>query len=167
MPAHPAAEPMARARELFRAGEVHAALESAQVAAERAPRNAETWWLLARVTRHAGLLQASDQAFRRAAELSRRKPQPHRTSEAEFKKLLAGAEAALSPDARRRLSATEIVVLDLPAPVDLRSGVDPDALAKRMRKPVDQLTLYRTNLENRCASPESLQALIARTLGRA
>ena len=161
------AEPMARARELFKAGELHSAMEAAQVAAERAPRNAETWSLLARITHHVGLLGASDQAFRRAAALSRRRPAPHRVTPEQFRDLVSAAQAHLSPDARRRLAETEIAVEPLPAPEAIREGVDPDAPARRIRRPSDRLVLFQVNLENRSASAEELRALLVRTLSRA
>lgn len=160
-------EAMVQARQLFRAGELHSAMEAAQVAAERAPRSADAWWLLGRVTRHVGLLHASDQAFRRAAQLSRKRPAPVRLTAAEFAEVLEAARAELSPDARRRLSATEILVSPLPPPAAVREGIDPDAVSRRERSPVDTLTLYQANLENRCPDVAGLRALVVRTLSRA
>jgi len=156
-----------RARELYERGEIHDALERAQSAAEHAPRDAEAWWLLARISRHAGLPQASDQAFRRAAELSRRKPVPVRVSPAEFAGMLERAQAGISPDARRRLAGTRIAVAALPGAAEIRSGVKPDAPARRTRRPEDVLTLYQVNLENRSGSAAALQAAITKVLARA
>ncbi len=143
------------------------ALEAAQVAAERAPKDAEAWWLLGSVARHCGLPQASDQAFQRAAALSRRKPVPIRVSSADFGALVEGARAELSPDARRRLEATEILIASLPSEGEVRAGVRPDAVAHRLRKPKDVLTIYQVNAENRSASEAELRALVAKTLARA
>lgn len=163
----PETEAMARARDLFRAGEVHSAMEAAQVAAERAPRNPEAWWLLARVSRHTGLVQASDQAFRRAAELSRAKRLPHRPGPEGFRRLLEEARVELSPDAARRLANTELVIEPLPSAAAIKEGTDPDAPSKRLRRPVDRLVLYQDNLENRAFDAHELRALLVRILSRA
>ena len=156
-----------RARQLYEAGELRDSLETAQAAAERAPKDAEAWWLLGQIARHSALPQASDQAFARAAALSRRKKLPVRVSEAEFRAVVQSARAALSPDARRRLGGTEVVVAQLPSEEEIRGGVRPDALARRVRRPADVLTLYQANVENRSASAADLRALIERTLARA
>jgi hypothetical protein len=156
-----------RARELYEKGEIHDALERAQSAAEYAPRDAEAWWLLARVSRHAGLPQASDQAFRRAAELSRRKPLPVRVSASEFAHMVERARAGMSPDARRRLAGTRIALAVMPGPAEIRAGVKPDAPAHRVRQPEDVLTLYQVNLENRAGSAPALQAAVVKALTKA
>jgi len=156
-----------RARKLYEAGELRHALEAAQAAAERAPKDAEAWWLLALIARHSGLPQASDHAFARAAELSRRKSIPVRVSEAEFRTLVEAAKGALSPDAKRRLEATSVVLARLPSEAEIKGAMKPDAVARRVRKPADVLTLYQDNLENRSATADNLRALISRTLARA
>ncbi|HEX6349495.1 MAG TPA: hypothetical protein VF160_08915 [Candidatus Dormibacteraeota bacterium] len=156
-----------RARDLYERGEIHDALERAQSACEYAPRDAEAWWLLARVSRHAGLPQASDQAFRRASELSKRKPLPARVTAAEFSKLVERARASLSPDARRRLARTRIQLSALPEEAEIRAGVKPDALSHRARQPADVLTLYQVNLENRSANAAALQAAVVKALSKA
>lgn len=156
-----------RARQLYEAGELRDALEAAQAAAERAPKDPEAWWLLGLIARHDGLPQASDQAFARAAALSRRKPVPVRVSEPDFRALVDAARGALSPDARRRLEATEVVIAQLPTEDEIRGGVKPDAVVRRVREPADVLTLYQANLENRSATEADLRALVERTLARA
>jgi len=156
-----------RARELYEKGQIHDALERAQSAAEFAPRDAEAWWLLARISRHAGLPQASDRAFRRAAELSRRKAVPVRVTEPEFAGMVKRAQAEMSPDARRRLADTRIVLAALPDPAEIRAGVKPDAPARRVRRPEDVLTLYQVNLENRSGSAAALQAAVVKALSKA
>lgn len=143
------------------------ALEVAQAACERAPKDAEAWWLLGCIARHSGLPQASDQAFARAAGLSRRKAMPHRVSEAGFRAILEAAQQELSPDARRRLAATQVVVAPLPAESEVRQGLKPDALTQRQRRPSDVLTIYQVNLENRSGSEADLRALVGKTLARA
>ena len=160
-------EVLERARRLYQEGELRDALEAAQVACERAPKNAEAWWLLGCVARHAGLPNASDQAFVRAAALSRRKPVPARFGAAEFGRLLEAARAELSPDARRRLADTEIEVRPLPSEEEIRAGVRPDVVSRRQRRPADVLTIYQVNLENRSATEADVRGLLARTLARA
>lgn len=160
-------EALQRARQLYAEGDLRNALEAAQVACERAPKDAEAWWLLGCVARHAGLPRASDQAFSRAAELSRSKAVPVRVSESEFRTLVAGAREELSPDARRRLAATDVRVVPLPHEEEIRAGLKPDATSRRERDPADVLTLYQVNVENRAASASDLRSLVARILARA
>ena len=160
-------EVLQRARRLYEEGELRDALEAAQVACERAPKNAEAWWLLGCVARHAGLPNASDQAFARAAALSRRKPVPVRLTPAAFRHLVETARDELSPDARRRLATTEFRVEALPTAEVIREGVKPDAVSRRQRRPADVLTVYQVNLENRSANEADLRGLLARTLARA
>lgn len=156
-----------RARKLYESGELRDALEAAQAAAERAPKDAEAWWLLGLVARHSGLPQASDQAFARAAALSRRKALPVRVSPDTFRSLIEHARAELSPDATRRLAATEIAVAALPNEEEIRGGLKPDALTRRSRRPADVLTIYQVNAENRASDEAQLRALLAKTLSRA
>ncbi|MGH7776557.1 MAG: tetratricopeptide repeat protein [Candidatus Dormibacterales bacterium] len=59
-----------RARELQAQGRLHEALEAAQAACERHPREPEAWALLAAVSGALGMAAASEDAARRAAELS-------------------------------------------------------------------------------------------------
>jgi len=146
---------------------MHDALEAAQAACERAPRDAEAWWLLACVSRHTGLPQASDQAFRRAADLSRRKPLPVRVSPAEFAAVVERARRQMSPDARRRLAGTQLRLCGLPDAKEVRSGIKPDVLAHRTRQPIDVLTLFQVNLENRSGSPSALEAAVLKVLSKA
>ena len=160
-------ELLQKARALYQAGEMHDALEVAQAACERQPKDAEAWWLLGCINRYTGLPGASDDAFRRAAQLSRKRPAPVRVSGRRFRELVDGALEGLSKDARRRLAATKLKLEKLPTLEEVRAGVSPDAPAKRRRQPEDVLTLFQDNLENRCGSEDELGRLLGRTLTRA
>ena len=152
---------------MYLAGETHQALEVAQKAAENHARDAEAWWLLACISRHADLPGASDSAFKRAAALSRQRPEPVRVRPEEFRAICDEALAGLSADAKRRLGKARMRIEPLPAPEAIRSGTSPDALTTRHREPEDELTLYQANFENRCGSEKDLRKLVARTLARA
>lgn len=156
-----------RARELYVQGEMHDALEVAQAACERKAKDAEAWWLLGSVARYVDMPGASEDAFRRAAELSRRRSLPTRVTTERFGELLDRAQQSLSPDARRRLSRTQIRVDPLPTIDRVREGISPDGLHSRTRGSQDVLTLYQLNLENRAGSEANLERLLARTLSRA
>ena len=156
-----------RARDLFAAGRMHDALEAAQAAADRAPKDPEAWWLLGRISRHTGMPAASDEAFRRAAQLDGRLAVPHRMAGDRFQALLEDARAALPEPARRRLEPTAIRVQPMPTPEQVRAGVDPDALTLRERAPEDVLVLFQVNHENRSGSEDALRALVTRSLTRA
>src|SRR4029077_16101904 len=134
---------------------------------ERAPKDPEAWWLLGRISRHAGLPAASDEAFRRATELRPRCALPPRVAADHFQRLVGEALETLSPDARRRLERTGLRVQAMPSAEQVRSGVDPDALTWRERSPQDVLTLYQANHENRSRGEDALRALINRSLSRA
>jgi len=156
-----------RARELYVAGRMHDALEVAQAACDRAPKNAEAWSLLGRISRFTGMPAASDVAFRRAATLAKRKNQPYRVPPDRFDQLVGEAQRKLSPDARRRLERAAIRVQALPSVDQVRGGLDPDALTARTRQPQDVLTVFQVNHENRAGSEDALRALITRSLSRA
>jgi DNA-binding SARP family transcriptional activator len=156
-----------RARDLFAAGRMHDALEVAQAACDRAPKDPEAWWLLGRVSRHTGMPVASDEAFRRAARLSDRLAVPYRVSGDRFLALLEEARAALPEPARRRLEPTAIRAQPMPTAEQVRAGVDPDALTLRERAPEDVLVLFQVNHENHSGSEDALRALVARSLVRA
>src|SRR5437016_3995027 len=132
-----------RARELYAEGRMHDALEAAQAACDRAPKDSEAWWLLGRVGRHAGLPAASDAAFRRAAELNRRFAVPHRVTAERFGELVAEARRSLSPDAGRRLERAVIRTQAMPTADQVQAGVDPDALTLRQRAAGDVLVLFQ------------------------
>jgi hypothetical protein len=146
---------------------MHDALEAAQAACERQPKDAEAWWLLGCVSRYTALPAASDDAFRRASELSRKRPAPVRIAPERFRSLVEAATARLSKDARRRLELAQIRVEQLPALDTIRAGVSPDAPSVRQRLPEDVLTLFQVNLENRSGSEADLVRLVGRTLARA
>jgi Tetratricopeptide repeat len=154
------------ARDLFVAGRMHDALEAAQAACDRAPKDPEAWWLLGRISRHTGMPAASDEAFRRAARLSGHLAVPHRVSSERFRALLEEAMASLPEAARRRLEPTAIRAQPMPTAGQVRAGVDPDALALRDRGPEDVLVLFQVNHENRSGSEDALRALLTRTLSR-
>ncbi len=155
------------ARELYANGRMHDALEAAQAACDRAPKDSEAWSLLGRISRHTGLPAASDEAFRRASQLDRRQALPHRVSSERFRALVDEAAAALPEDARRRLGPTAMRVQSMPTEEQVRGGIDPDALTLRERAPQDLLVLFQVNHENRSASEDALRALVARSLARA
>ena len=156
------------ARALYEKGEMHDALEVAQVACERKPKDAEAWWLLGCISRYTGMPAASDAAFKRAAELSRKRPAPQRVSTERFREILEAEREKLSGDARRRLAATELRVEPLPSLEQVKSGaVQPEAPSERKRKPQDVLTLFQVNLENRAGSEGELAKLVGRVLTRA
>ena len=156
-----------RARELYVAGRMHDALEVAEAACDRAPKNADAWVLLGRISRFTGMPAASDLAFRKAATLAKRKTQPYRVPPDRFDQLIGQAQRKLSPDARRRLERTAVRVQALPSVDQVRAGVDPDALTARVRHPQDVLTVFQVNHENRAGSEDALRSLITRSLSRA
>ena len=155
------------ARDLFVTGRLHDALEAAQAACDRAPKDPDAWWLLACISRHTGMPAASDEAFRRACALNGRFAMPRRVTGERFRVLIQDARAALSPDVSRRLEATSIRAQPVPSAEQVRRGVDPDALTLRERGAQDVLILFQINHENRCASDDALRALVARSLARA
>jgi Tetratricopeptide repeat len=155
------------AQELFATGRMHDALQAAQAACDRAPKDPDAWWLLGRICRHTDMPAASDEAFRRASVLNGRLALPHRVGGERFRALVQESLAALPAAARRRLEATAIRAQAIPTPDQVRSGVDPDALTLRERGPDDVLVLFQVNHENRCGSEDALRALVTRSLGRA
>ena len=156
-----------KARDLYQKGEMHDALEAAQIACEKQPKDAEAWWLLGCISRYTQMPAASETAFGRAAQLSRKKVKPHRLSQPDFEALVQGALGGLSPDALRRLKNARVVVEALPSIELIRTGVGPDALSSRSRGDGDQLTVYQINHENRAGSDGELRGLLSRTLSRA
>ena len=160
-------ELLQQARALYEKGEMHDALEVAQVACERKPKDAEAWWLLGCISRYTGMPAASDAAFERAAALSRKRPAPSRVSAKRFREILEGALEKLSGDARRRLAETEFQVEPLPSPEAIRDGLSPEAQSERRRGPRDVLTLFQVNLENRAGGEAELGKLVGRVLSRA
>jgi hypothetical protein len=141
---------------------MYEALEVAQAACDRTPRNAEAWALLARIVRHVGLPAASDQAFQKAAALDRHRWLPYRGPPLRFRALVDEVRRELPPSLQRRLEGTAIQVRPLPALAAVRAGVHPDTLAVR---PVPgQLVLFQLNHENNSAGEDDLRSLIARSL---
>jgi hypothetical protein len=160
-------ELLQRAHELYSKGQMYDALEAAQAACERRPKSAEAWRLLGAIARYLDMPGASDDAFRRAAELSRRHRVPVRLTAERFQELVDRAQAALSADARRRLRDTRIRVEPLPGLEEVRQGMAPDTLHSRSRGGQDLLTIFQVNHENRADSETALEALLIRTLSRA
>ena len=146
---------------------MHDALEVAQAACEHKPKDAEAWWLLGCISRYTAMPAASDDAFRRASQLSRKRPAPVRVDPGRFRTLVEGAVAQLSTDARRRLENTQIRIEQLPALDQIRSGVSPDAGSLRPRQPEAILTPFQVKPENRGGSAAGLARLVGRTLARA
>src|SRR5262245_28230492 len=152
------------ARELYAAGRMHDALEAAQAACDRAPKDPEAWLLLGRVSRHTGLPVASDEAFRRAAALSARPALPHRVSPQRFRALIDEVAATVPAEGRRGPAPAEISARPLPTAEQVRAGLDPDALTLRGGQDA-ALVLFQVNYENRCSSEEALRELLRRSLG--
>jgi hypothetical protein len=146
---------------------MHDALEVAQAACERQPKDAEAWWLLGCISRYTDLPAASDDAFRRASQLSRKRPAPMRVAPGRFRALVEAAMGQLSKDARKRLELAQVRVEQLPSLEAIRAGTSPDAATARQRQPEDVLTLFQVNLENRSGSEADLIRLVGRTLARA
>jgi tetratricopeptide (TPR) repeat protein len=155
------------ARDLYTTGRMHDALEAAQAACDRAPKDSEAWLLLGRIGRHTGMPAASDEAFRRANELDPTIVLPHRVSAERFRALIEVARAGLSPEARRRLEKTAVRAHLIPTADQVRTGLDPDALTVRERGPQDVLVLFQVNHENRCGGEDALLALVAASLSPA
>lgn len=159
--------PVQHARRLYLEGRLHDALEAAQVACEQRPKDADAWWLLGCVSRHAGMPQASDDAFRRAARLSTSKSVPPRVDSARFGQLLDEARARLPEEKRARLAAATVVVEPVPDEEVVESGVRPDACSHRLREPEDVLTVYQVNIENRAGDEDALRDLLVEILRKA
>jgi hypothetical protein len=140
-------DPFQHAQELYAGGRVHDALEVAQSACERQPRDPDRWWLLGRISRHAGLEHASDAAFQRAAELSARHRVPVRLPRPRFRELVR--------EAMNGAAAPRIV--PLPDTAAMAAGTPPDALTAGN-------VVYQVNVENRCHDESEVAALLRRTL---
>lgn len=151
-------DPFQHARQLYSEGHVHDALEVAQSACERQPRDPDGWWLLARISRHAGLTQASDVAFQRAFQLSDRHRPPIRVPRRRFLELVsdAGAAAGGSPVPSR--------IEAFPDQTAIASGTAPDALSNH--GPRGARVLYQVNIENQCRDEAELTALLASVISR-
>lgn len=143
-----------RAAALYAEGRLHDALEVAQVACEVRPKDADGWWLLGKVTRHAGLTHASDDAFRRAAELSPERPLPPRVSEGQFRDLVDQALAELTKEGVPGLAGVRVEVRQLPAEELVRSGLAPDALVHAGG--AGRVVLFQANLENGSRNAQEL-----------
>jgi tetratricopeptide (TPR) repeat protein len=146
-----------RARELYSAGRMHDALEAAQAACDRAPKDAAAWALLGRISRYIGLPAASDEAFRRAAGLDAGVVVPFRVTGERFR--------ALIEESRGASASAEVRIEALPAVDQVRAGLDPDALA--LGEPSGTIVLFQVSHENGCANEDALRSLIARSLGEA
>jgi hypothetical protein len=155
------------ARDLYAAGRMHDALQAAQAACDRAPKDSDAWWLLGRISRHTGMPAASDEAFWRAAQLDGRHALPHRVSAERFRELIEQVRAGLTPEAASRLDPTAVRVQAMPTAEQVRAGVDPDALTLRERAPQDVLVLFQVNHENDSGTEDALRALIARSMSPA
>jgi hypothetical protein len=150
-----------RAREVYLIGRLHDALEAAQAACDQRPKDAEAWWLLGCISRHTGLPQASEDAFRRASQISGRSL-PVRVTSDRFQQLVAEAQAGSGTAAQD--DQTKIRIEELPDEELVRSGVRPDALQHRGTEGTGVVTLYQVNLENRCTNEDALRDLIGLAL---
>jgi tetratricopeptide (TPR) repeat protein len=149
-------DPLQRAVQLYREGQLYEALESAQVACERAPKDPEAWGLLARLSRHAGLTAASDDAFRRAAALDPHHRLPCRVSPERFQELVAEVAAAMATD------TGPIRIRPLPDLEEVRRGLDPGSL---WLEDGGTAVLFQVNHENLSASEAELRERIVGSLG--
>lgn len=152
------------ARDLYVAGRMHDALEAAQAACDRAPKDPEAWWLLGRVSRHTGFLAASDLAFQKASELDPRFVPPYRVSASRFAKLIEETHSGLSAEARRRLGEAAIRAQAMPTEEQVREGLDPDALSVRDHRSEELLILFQVNHENQSRTEKGLRILVGRSL---
>ncbi len=140
------------AAELYQRGRIYDALEVAQAACERSPKDAKAWRLLARVARHCNLPAASADAQQRAARLDPTLRPPLRLTAAEFRRLLA----EIAPEA-------EVQVRPLPSPGQIRAGLMPDAEVARDAGS-GRVTLFQDNLEEGSSSLAELREHVARNL---
>lgn len=122
-----------RSRDLYRAGLIKAALVAVREVCEQEPGNAEAWWMLGCIARHAGLIAVSDDGFRRASELlPLQRPMPHRVTVEHFRALVEEAKrvlddsAAVSPSMPERGKHEELRRLPEEA-----ARILPDAAAAR------------------------------------
>ncbi len=141
--------------QLYRQGRLYEALESAQVACERSPKNPDAWRLLARLSRHAGLTAASDEAFRRAAALDPGRRLPYRVSPERFQELVADAVAAVPT------MTGPIRVRPLPDLEQVQRGLDPGSL---WWENGGTAVLFQVNHENLSASEAELRERIIGSL---
>ncbi len=134
---------------------MHDALQAAQAACDRAPKDPDAWRLLGRISRHTGMPAASDDAHRRAAALDGRSA-PYRVSAERFRALVEEAARA------RGMSAVRAEAV--PGPQQVRAGLDPDALHVREGGPRCAVVLFQVNHEDRCETEAQLRELIGRSL---
>jgi hypothetical protein len=147
-----------QARDLYLGGNFHEALKVAQAVCEQHPKDADAWWLLGCVSRHTGMPQASDDAFRRATALcSNRKP-PLRVDKNRFRELLEEARSELPTTVRSQLESMAIRIAPMPDEEAVKAGLHPDASSCRME---DSLTIYQVNLENQSPTEDALRNLLA------
>jgi len=107
-----------RSRDLYQTGQIETALIAVREACAQDPNNAEAWWLLGCVARHAGLVGVSDDGFRRASKLQPlQMPMPHRVTAEHFQALVEEAKQTLddsattSPPITDRLNSIELRAL--------------------------------------------------------
>lgn len=128
------------------------ALEAAQAACERSPKDPQAWRFLARVARHCNLPAAGADAHQRAAKLDPTLRPPFRLSPVQFRLLLA----EIAPE-------EEIQVRPLPSPGQIRAGLLPDAEVAR-DPGSGRVTLFQDNLEEGSFSLAELLEHVARNL---
>jgi hypothetical protein len=107
-----------RSRDLYQTGQIEMALIAVREACAQHPNNAEAWWLLGCVARHAGLVAVSDDGFRRASKLlPLQMPMPYRVTAEHFRALVEEAKrtfddtSTTSPPITDGLNSMELRVL--------------------------------------------------------
>jgi hypothetical protein len=92
--------PLERARQLYEDGQLDTALIAIREICAHEPTNAEAWWMLGCISRHAGMIGISDDSFRRAAQLLPiQRPVPHRVSAQHFQELVDDAKRVINESA--------------------------------------------------------------------
>ncbi len=106
-----------RSRDLYQTAQIEMALIAVREACTQDPNNAEAWWLLGYVARHAGLVGVSDDGFRRASKLlPLQMPMPYRVTAEHFRALVAEAKRTLDDTA-----TTSPPITDRLNPMELRA----------------------------------------------
>jgi hypothetical protein len=143
---------LARARELYLGGRMHDAFEAAQKACELHSKDPSAWLLLARIARRIRMPAVSDDAFRRASQLTGARP-PYRVDRRHFEQLASEASSG----------SHQLTVAALPDEDEVRQGVPPDAPSRQAN---ERTILYQENIENEAGDEAELKAAIVRALGR-
>jgi predicted Zn-dependent protease with MMP-like domain len=166
---------------LFRTCRFEEARKEADAALAADPSLPDAHVALALLLERQGLLEASDEHFRRAAKIDpERFPAPVRMSRGEFEAEVAAAGELLPEEFQRHLAAIAVTVEDVPSDEILDDGdvtLDPEllglfvgtALDERVHQGVlaaepPRILLFKRNLERYGVDSASLKDEIARTL---